>query len=98
MHSSAARLGAWTCPFWFGTDCHHSLLFALFLASDVGTAIGDTEGSGARGFYASTVAGRILIFIAFCYLVSQKFVQQQLILLAALNLVSAVGMYYALQQ
>jgi len=64
----------------------------------VGTAVGDTEGSGARGFYASTVAGRIFIFISFCYLVSQKYVQQQLILLAALNLVSAVSMYYALQQ
>ncbi|WZN62854.1 septum site-determining protein MinC [Chloropicon roscoffensis] len=64
----------------------------------VGTAVGDTEGSGARGFYASTVAGRIFIFITFCYLVSQKFVEQQLILLAVLNLVSAVSMYYSLQR
>lgn len=67
-------------------------------AEDVGTAVGDTEGSGARGFYASTVAGRIFIFITFCYLVSQKFVEQQLILLAVLNLVSAVSMYYSLQR
>ena len=64
----------------------------------VGTAIGDTEGSGARGFYASTVAGRIFIFAAFCFLVSQKFVEQQLLLLAFLNLLSAASMYYALQQ
>ena len=66
--------------------------------ADVGTAVGDINGSGARGFYASTVAGRIFIFVTFCYLVSQKFVEQQLILLAVLNLVSAVSMYYSMQR
>ena len=60
--------------------------------------MGDTEGSGARGFYASTVVGRVFIFVAFCWLVSQKYVQQQLVLLAVLNLVSAIAMYYALQR
>ena len=63
----------------------------------VGAAAGDAGGAGVRGVYAATVAGRIFICVAFCYLVARYAIDRSLLLLAVLNLVSAIGMYSALQ-
>ncbi len=54
--------------------------------------------SPAVGFYVSTILGRAFLCAAFCVLVLSGQVGRTLLLPAAVNLLSALNMYVALQR
>jgi len=70
----------------FGVLC---LTFASYY---IGTAYGDAKGSGAEAFYASTVVGRLFVFIALTSLVVFTGAQRGLIVLGIINALSALVM------
>ena len=62
-----------------------------------GTAFGDWHGMGAEGFYVSTIAGRVFIFVTFCAMVATgRFTEPALLLLGLINFVGALLMMHAL--
>lgn len=63
----------------------------------VGAAYGDGNGWGARGFYASTVVGRVFVFFAFLLLVAAGWhPEPKLLVLGFVNLIGALAMWRAL--
>lgn len=69
---------------------------ALFGAYYLGAAFGERSGSGLRGFYLSTVIGRIMLSLVFVCLYVQQQVTGGLLLLAAVNAAGAFSMWNAL--
>jgi len=70
----------------FGVLC---LTFASYY---IGTAYGDAKGSGAEAFYASTVVGRLFVFVALTSLVVFTGAQRGLLVLGIINALSALVM------
>ena len=75
----------------FGVLC---LTFASYY---IGTAYGDAKGSGAEAFYASTVVGRLFVFVALTSLVVFTGAQRGLIVLGIINALSALVMHAQLR-
>ena len=75
------------------------VLAACFGAYYAGAAYGEARGWGARGFYWSTVAGRLFLVGAFGWLVATgRFAEPALLVLAAANLLGALSMCWALRR
>ena len=65
----------------------------------VGSAWGDQRGYGTRGFYLSTIVGRIFIFLAFLGMVGSGYhPEPKLLILGFVNLVGALAMWHALSK
>ena len=72
------------------------ILAVLFGIYYTGAGIGDCLNMGARGFYMSTILGRVVLSLAFAWLAGAKAVPQGILVLAAVNLLGAAGMARAL--
>ncbi len=70
-----------------------AILFGIYY---LGAGIGDCLDTGTKGFYVSTILGRIVLSLAFAWLAGAKAVPQGILVLAAVNLVGAAGMARAL--
>lgn len=69
---------------------------ALFGAYYLGAAFGERSGSGLRGFYVSTVVGRLLLSLAFVSLCLSQQIGRGLLVIAAINAAGAFSMWNAL--
>eukprot|EP00667_Euglena_gracilis_P014252 EG_transcript_14748 len=75
------------------------VLATLFGGYYVGAALGDVTGRGARGFYWATVVGRVFLAACFAWMVvTGRLAERGLLVLAALNLASGLGMCWALRR
>jgi hypothetical protein len=73
------------------------ILCVAFGVYYVGAAYGDGNGWGARGFYFSTVVGRLFVFFAFLALVAAGWhPEPKLLVLGFVNLIGALAMWRAL--
>ena len=73
-------------------------LAALFGFYYLGAAHGEVTGTGLRGFYASTVIGRLVLSAIFLILRYRQEVGNGLVILAALNAAGALSMNSALRK
>ena len=72
------------------------ILAVLYGIYYLGAGIGDCCEIGTKGFYMSTVLGRLVLSLSFAWLAGAQAVPQGILILAAVNLVGAVGMVRAL--
>lgn len=74
-----------------------AVLAVVFGVYYIGTALGDVKGcNGADSFYMSTVIGRVLIFLSFCWLAVTRAAPMSLVIVGAVNLIGALTMLKAL--
>lgn len=74
------------------------VLASLFSAYYVGAALDDAAGREPRHLYTSTIAGRLLLSAAFCWLVATRQCEPALLWLAAANAASSVLLWHAVRQ
>jgi hypothetical protein len=72
-------------------------LLALFGLYYVGAMLGSLRGAGVAGFYASTVAGRLLLAVFCIWLFWKGDVGAGIIFFAAMNGIGALSMLRAMQ-
>lgn len=74
------------------------VLASLFGAYYLGAALDDAAGREPRHLYTTTIAGRLLLSAAFCWLVASRQCEAALLWLAAANAASSALLWRAVWQ